>query len=179
MNKILKPNSEHGRDNTVKSGAAPLSSRTRESVSSCSELDFSALAKGFCEALENMREHGAKYRRIWLIRHFPLEKTDANDDYEKRSTSDKSKLQKEQLDQLREDDINAPADVTDVKTQEIFKCAIRQSPQGLSVALCVDSSKPTRARNKMTQEWIGQNPVLIGKFHEQPETLNVTKDPDS
>ena len=179
MKQISKAHPEHGSDNTVKSGSAPLSSRTRESVSACSDLDLSALAKGFCESLENIREHGAKYRRIWLVRHFPLQKTDANDDYEKRSTSDKSKLPKEQLDKLREDDVNAPADVTDARTQKILRAAIRQSSQGLSIALCVDTTKPTRARNKMTQDWIKQDPVLIGKFHEQPEILNITKDTDS
>lgn len=89
-------------------------------------IDLSALAKGFCESLETIRENGAKYRRIWLIRHFPLVKSRANSDYEKRSTSDKSKMPDDELERLREDDINAPADITDEKTQNVFRSAIRK-----------------------------------------------------
>lgn len=75
MKQTPDSNPGNGGDNTVKDGSAPLSSRTRESVSACSELDLSALAKGFYESLENIGKNGAKYRRIWLVRHFPLAKT--------------------------------------------------------------------------------------------------------
>lgn len=179
MEHTPKSTPERGSGNVASGGSAAVSSRARESVSALSDLDFSALSKGFCESLEKIRKVGAKYRRVWLVRHFPLEKTKANEEYEKRATSDKSGMGAEEMKKLREDDTNAPADVSDPKTQAIFRHAIRQSPQGVSIALCVDNSDLVRVRNKMTQDWIRSDGILAGKFHERPEILSIQKDADS
>lgn len=179
MERTPKSNPEHGDENVASGGSAAVSSRARESVSAFSDLNLSALSKGFCESLENIRKVGAKYRRVWLIRHFPLEKTKANEDYEKRATSDKSEMGTEAMKKLREDDTNAPADVSDPKTQAIFRHAVRQSPQGVSIALCVDNSDLVRVRNKMTQDWIRSDGILEGKFHERSAILSIQKDADS
>lgn len=179
MSEIPKPNSERGGNEPEKEASSRISSNIRESVAARTDVDLSALAKGFCESLETIRKNGAKYRRIWLIRHFPLIKSEANSDYERRSTSDKSKMPDEELEKLREDDINAPADVTDEKTQNLFRSAIRKLTESSAVTLCVDSSEPVRVRNKMTQEWVRRNVELAGKFHERPVILSVRKDADS
>lgn len=109
------------------------------------------MAKAFVERARAIAEtSGGKYRRVWLLRHFPIkdETHESGKTYLELTSTKRDTLTPEQKKWAEEKDATIRVDTEDPKTLAVIGSMMRTVGSGQKVTVFSDNDETAKVRNK-------------------------------